>query len=269
MTKIGLALGGGAALGWAHIGAIRALEAADIHADVVAGTSIGSVVAACIATAKLDTLEEIARSIDVGGMLRYLDVDFRRGGLLGDKGIRRELTRHFGDIDIADLPKPYAAVAADLYSGEEVVLNSGPLTEAIRASITIPGVWSPVERDGRLLADGGMVSIVPAAACRLLGADRIIAVSLQSDYVGYARSVGLEPGKPLPFGASFRIARLSISLILQRLAQYKLALDGADVVIAPKLGHIDPSDFTGAEELIELGHQAAQDALPAIREILD
>ncbi|RME63518.1 MAG: patatin [Alphaproteobacteria bacterium] len=267
-ARIGLALGGGAALGWAHIGVLRALEDARVPIDAVAGTSIGAVVAACVAEDKLDHLEDIARSITAGTVLRYLDLSFARGGVLGGRPIVRELKRHFGTLRIEELAKPFAAVAADLVTGEEVWIREGSVVDAVRASIALPGVFTPMRLGARMLADGGLICPVPVAATRALGASHVIAVNLQGDYKGRAKSMGLKASGPLPRRATFHIARAGMGLMLRSLAQARLRLEPADVLINPQIGHVEVVDFRRADELIALGRQAAQAALPEILTIL-
>ena len=261
--RIGLALGGGAGLGWAHIGVVRVLEAEGIHADIVSGTSIGSIVGACVAADMLDDLEEIARELTFKEMLSLGQFGFKSGSLIGAGKIERRLRDHFGTLVIEQMPKPFAAVAADLYTGERVVFDEGDVVTALRASSAVPGVLPPVETGRMLLGDGGMVDPIPVSAARDLGADFIIAVDLQGDYEGRARRYGLSPdGKKN--GRALRTARAGWSMALQALSRARLELDQPDVIITPEIGHIDMVDFTKAHELIALGKKAALDELPSI-----
>ncbi|MFZ5608015.1 MAG: patatin-like phospholipase family protein [Pseudomonadota bacterium] len=266
--RIGLVLGGGAALGWAHIGVLRTLMAAGVPIHSVTGTSIGAVVAAALAEDKLDHLEELARNVTVGTILRYLDPSFRRGGMLGGRTITAELKRHFGNKRIEELATPFCAVATDLVTGEEIWLREGPVVEAVRASIALPGIFTPVRRGPHILADGGLVNPVPVAAGRALGADKIIAVNLQADYKGRAAAAGLSPEGPLPKRAGVSITRASVGLLLRTLTKLRLDVDAPDVLIAPTIGHVDVADFRRAAELIRLGREAAHGALPEIERLL-
>ncbi|GAB4151039.1 MAG: patatin-like phospholipase family protein [Sphingomonadales bacterium] len=266
--KLGLSLGGGAALGWAHIGVLHALKDAGIPIHAVAGTSIGAVVGACLAEDKLEHLEEIARSVTVGTVLRYLDLSFTRGGMLGGKPIVRELTRHFGTLRIEELAMPFAAVAADLVTGEEVWIRDGSVVAAVRASIALPGVFTPMRMGERILADGGLICPIPVAATRALGVDKVIAVNLQADYRGRAKAMGLKPHGPLPRRAAFNITRASMGLMLRSLTRARLAVDPADVLINPQIGHVEVGDFGRADELIAQGRAATEAALPTIRALL-
>lgn len=261
--KIGLALGGGAGLGWAHIGVVRVLEAEGIHADIVSGTSIGSIVGACVAANKLDELEEIARELTFKEMLSLGEFGFKTGGLIGAGKIEKRLRAHFGPLSIEHMAKPFAAVASDMYTGERVVFDEGDVVTALRASSAVPGVLPPVETGRMLLADGGMVDPIPVSAARDLGADFIIAVDLQGDYEGRARRYGLSPeGKKS--GKALKMARAGASMALQALSRARLEIDQPDIVITPEIGHIDLVDFTKAHELIAHGKKAALDELPSI-----
>ncbi|MBO6503473.1 MAG: patatin-like phospholipase family protein [Kordiimonadaceae bacterium] len=261
---IGLALGGGAGLGWAHIGVINVLQEEDIPIDVVSGTSIGSIVGACVAADIIDELETIAREVTLKEMLSMGEFGFSQGSLIGGGRIERRLRDHFGTATIEELQLPFAAVAADLYSGERIVLDAGDVVTALRASSAIPGMLPPVETQHLLLVDGGIVDPVPVAAARELGADKIIAVDLQGDYEGRSRRLGFDPINGKPAMAALKTARAGWSLALKSLSQANLAADRPDVTIVPRIGHIDMADFTQADELIALGKKATYDMLTEI-----
>ncbi|WP_308909791.1 patatin-like phospholipase family protein [Pseudokordiimonas caeni] len=267
---IGLALSGGAGLGWAHIGVIRALQEENIPIGAVAGTSIGAIVGAGVALDRLDLVEETARALSFRSMLRMGEFTFRTGGLIGTNKIEQELRRHFGDVLIEDLPIPYAAVAADMISGDRVILDGGDLVMALRASSAIPGVFPPVTTSRMLLADGGMVDPVPVAVARSLGAAHVVAVDLQGDYIGRAQRMGLEAeglGTRMP--GPLKMARAALFMTMRTLGRVRMAHEGADVVITPKIGHVDVADFTKADELIALGRLAGRQAIPEILDILE
>lgn len=256
---IALALGGGAALGWAHIGVVRTLVERGVRIDAVAGTSIGAVVAACVAANKLDALEELALSATGLTVLRYLDVSFR-GGMLGGRTIERQLRRHFDGLQMEDLPLPCATVAADLITGAEVVLRDGPVVEAVRASMAIPGIFKPVMRKGHVLADGGLVNPVPVSAARQISACPVIAVNLQGDYVNRAAAAGFRKAAGSTRLSAIRTTRASLGLLLSSLANHVLAANPPDLVITPAIGHIDVGDFTRAGDLIQAGRRATEAA---------
>jgi NTE family protein len=263
-VKLGLALGGGAGLGWAHIGVVRALQQEGIEADIISGTSIGSIVGACVAADILDDLEALARDVTFKEMLLMSEFGFSQGSLIGARKIGKRLREHFGTLTIEAMPKPFAAVAVDLYSGEKVVFDEGDVVTALLASSAVPGVLPPVQTGHMLLADGGLVDPVPVQAARDLGADIIIAVDLQGDYEGRARHQGFHAESGRSGRAFMKTARVGVALLLRSLSDARLALDKPDHVIAPRIGHIDVMDFRRADELIALGRQAGIEELPSI-----
>jgi len=194
--RIGLALGGGAARGWAHIGAIRVLEEAGIRPDIVTGTSIGAVIGAAAIAGKLDPLEAFARSLTRRNVMGLIDPVFGSGGLIGGRRLVRLLKRDLGDVRIEDLDRDFLCVSTELGTGHEIWLRSGALVPALRASFALPGVFQPVQIGGRWLVDGALVNPVPVSACRALGARVVIAVNLHSDIFGRGTTVvhAMPPG---------------------------------------------------------------------------
>lgn len=181
--KIGLALGSGAARGWAHIGIIQALEEMGIHVDVVAGCSIGAYVGAAYASDKLEPLGEWASSLTEWQVLRLMGVGIlKRGGLASGQKVFEALEDKFCKTSFEDLSKPLGIVATDLYSGKEVAFLTGPVGQAVRASCAIPALFPPVAYEGRWLVDGAVVNPVPVNLCRQLGADFVFAVNLSADF---------------------------------------------------------------------------------------
>ncbi|MCB1768492.1 MAG: patatin-like phospholipase family protein, partial [Candidatus Competibacteraceae bacterium] len=179
--RLGIALGSGAARGWAHIGILRALEEIGIVPDIVAGTSIGALVGAAYASNRLDRLEQWVTRIDWWEIIRYMDL--RLGGVEGER-LMQAFRERVEDAPIESLPKPFGAVATDLHTGREVWFQKGPLLEAVRASIALPGLFSPVRYQDRWLVDGGLVDPLPISLCRAMGAEQVIAVNLNGDIVG-------------------------------------------------------------------------------------
>jgi len=175
--KIGVALGSGGARGWIHVGVLQALKDAGMEPDIVAGCSMGALVGGAFAAGWLDDLEEWAVTITRLDIVRLLDVDITNGGLIDGNRIKQFLQDFKGDISVGDLEKPYMAIATDLNTGREVWLQDGSLFDAIRASVSIPGLLTPFKLDGKWLVDGGLTNPVPVSACRALGADIIIAVN--------------------------------------------------------------------------------------------
>ena len=180
--KIGLALGSGAARGWAHIGVIQALEEMGINIDIVSGCSIGSYVGASFASGKLPELAEWVESLTDWQVYALMGVGFHKGGLMSGLKVFQALQENFSFETFEELNKPFAAVATDLYSGREVNFLSGSVIEAVKASCAIPGLFPPLLFKNRWLVDGGVVNPVPVNMCRLLGADVVIAVNLSADF---------------------------------------------------------------------------------------
>ncbi len=285
--KIGLALSSGMSRGWAHIGAIRALEKMGFHFDVIAGCSIGALVGGCYLAGKLDELEEWARALNKRKILGFLDMRLRSGGLIGGNKLMDELMQHVGPIKIESLPTPYAAMTTDLLSGHEVWLQRGELAEAMRASFSLPGVFPPVKIENRWLADGALVCPLPVAACRALGADMVIAINLNADIIGKSRrpnmnmgNMGFDPASLVDKkedhkfpgmeslarrifrhdydGPSiFGVMTASLNIMQDRITRSRLAGDPPDVHIAPRLGHLGLMEFDSADESIAEGTAAA------------
>ncbi len=294
--KIGLALGAGIARGWAHIGVLERLTAAGIAPDIICGTSIGALVGGTHVAGKLDALEDWARKMTRGRMLRYLDLGLGRGGILGGNRLRRTLQEQCAGIMIEDLPCRFAAVTTELATGHEIWLQKGSLVDAITASYALPGVFPPVNVNGRWLVDGAMVNPVPVSVCRALGARLVIAVNLNSDTFGTSNlatemidenlkfdellsRIRANPDEMLSpsalvmrqmFGRAedspsiFSVLLGTFNIVQDRLNRSRMAGDPADIDIAPKLGHIGLLEFDRAEEAIEEGRAAVERALPAL-----
>lgn len=266
---IALALGGGAALGWAHIGVLRALHRHNVHIGAIAGTSIGALAAVCQAADRLDVLEDIARSASIRTVLRYLDPHFRKGAMLGGRTIARQLDRHLGHARFEQLAIPCAVVAADLVAGEAVMINKGDVAEAVRASMALPGIFHPVLREGRVLVDGGVIMPVPVEAVRAIAPGLpVVAINLQNDYARRALAVGLRID-PKPALTSLSVLRSATGLMLSRLARQSLTLNPPDLELPLPVGHIDVRNFTRAHELIEIGMHAVEEAMPSIKALTD
>lgn len=264
---LGLALGGGAALGWAHIGVIEVLQDNGIEADIVAGTSIGALVGACYVSGNMPRLEGIARSITWFDILKAVDIKFWRSGLLGGDRIAELLSTHLGDLTFEDIAKPFGVVAADIANDKEVLIRSGPLVEAIRAAISLPGIFEPIIREDCVLIDGGVKNPVPVSACRQMGAEKVVAVNVTGDYKGIARATGVVSGKAFDAG-TFEVVTAAFAMVLNELTRARLVECPADLLITPKIGHIQPHAFNQADTLIELGRKAALESLPKLKSLL-
>lgn len=181
--KIGLALGSGSARGLAHLGVIRAIADAGIEVDFIAGTSMGALIGAIYASGKLDELEASFRDFDWKKSASFFDVVLPKSGLLDGAKVSELVRAHIHHETIEMLVKPFAAVATDIVSGEEVVIRSGDVIEAVRASISVPGIFTPVRSNGHILVDGGLTNPVPVSAARAMGADIVIAVDLNHEII--------------------------------------------------------------------------------------
>ena len=293
--RLGIALGSGSARGWAHIGVLRGLEQAGIVPDVVSGASIGALVGAAYASNRLDRLEEWVTQIDWWDIIRYMDL--RLGGVEGER-LMRAFRERVEDVPIETLPKPFGAVATDLHTGREVWFQEGSLVEAVRASIALPGLFSPVRYQDRWLVDGGLVDPLPVSLCRALGADRVIAVNLNGDIVGkhfsgrsprpalanpllarlsagwqamrgnnnHAREEQPEADEP---PGLFDVIAGSINIMQDRITRARMAGDPPDVVLAPRLAHLGLMDFDQASEAMAAGLECVRLHLPLVRNVLN
>jgi NTE family protein len=177
-SRIGLALGSGSARGLAHLGVIRALEEAGIEISFVAGTSIGALIGAAYASGRLDAMVSTFQEFNWKKTTAFFDVVFPKSGLIDGAKVGELVRTHINSEVIESLPIPFCAVATDIQTGEEVVISQGDVIEAVRASISVPGIFTPVRSNGRLLVDGGLVNPVPVSVVRSMGADVVIAVDL-------------------------------------------------------------------------------------------
>ena len=294
--RVGLALGGGAACGWAHIGILRALEAAGIVPDVICGTSVGALVGGVYLSGHLDLLEEWARGLNKMRIFRYLDFKLGGGGFIGGERLLALLKDDIGDLRIEDLGQAFAAVATELATGHEVWFRSGSLVEAMRASFAMPGVFPPVKVDGVWLVDGALVNPVPVSVCRAMGARMVIAINLNADIIGKAshpdeaprRAAELDAALPRAFWRGTRVNAVfrqlfageqegpgvfgvmvsSLNIIQDRLSRSRLAGDPPDVLLAPRLGHVGLLEFDRASESIEIAKAAVEAAMPALSDAL-
>lgn len=182
--RIGIALGSGSARGWAHIGVLKELAELGIKPDIVAGSSIGALVGAAYASNKLDEMEKVVTNLTWKEIVAYLDMSIIGGGLIQGDKLVNFFRQHIDETDIESLPHKFAAVATELNSGREVWLQDGDLLDAVRASSALPGLFTPVKKNNQWLIDGGIVDPVPVSLCRAMGADIVIAVSLNGGIVG-------------------------------------------------------------------------------------
>ncbi len=290
--RIGLALGGGAARGWAHIGVIRTLLKNNIVPDVIAGTSIGALVGGAWAAGRLDVLDAWCRSVTKRRVLGLMDFRIGQSGLINGGRLSRLMTQNFGDVDIETLDARFAAIATEVGSGHEIWITQGKLIDAIRASYALPGIFSPVKLSGRWLMDGALVNPIPVSAARALGARVVIAVNLNVDVFGRGTVIQALDNNEIPESVReprrimnplhlFRRDLLAdesgprgitsvmidaFNITQDRIARSRLAGDPPDLMISPKLGRIGLFEFHRAEEAIRLGEEATEKMLDEISE---
>jgi len=289
---IGLALGGGGARGFAHIGVIRTLLSHNVVPDIIVGTSIGAVVGGCYAAGRLDVLETWCRSLTKRRILSYLDISITRGGLIGGGKLVARLEESLCDLPIEALPIRFATICTEIGTGHEIWLSRGRLVDAMRASYALPGVFSPVSLDGRWLVDGALVNPVPVSAGRVFGARLVIAINLNTDVLGRSMIMSSDSPEPAPEPASERgglrgmfehtlkrqfvgaskrqgiptVMVDSFNIMQDRITRARLAGDPPDVMINPRVGHVGWFDFHRAQEAIDAGARATERALDEIGE---
>jgi len=263
--KIGLALGGGAARGLAHIGVLSVLEKEGIPIDLIAGTSIGSAVGSLYARLKsADYLKTAVVNMDLRQWAYLVDPALPHSGLIRGKRIINLLKSHLGgDIDFSDLNIPFACVATDVFTGEEIVINDGKVLEGIRASISIPAIFTVAKCQNRYLTDGGLVNPVPVSVVKQMGADFIIAVNVIPDLSDHRHRQTEEQLRKRKEPNILDTVLRSIYIATHALTRDSLKM--ADVGIEPHAGHIGMAEFHRASDLVYLGEIAAQDALPEIK----
>jgi NTE family protein len=290
-VKVGLALGGGAARGWAHIGVLRALHKAGIKPDIIAGTSIGAVVGGCYAAGHPDHLETWSLELTPKRIFGYLDFNLAGTGLISGQRLCNRLEQHLGDQTIEDLSTRFTAVATEVGTGHEHWLSRGHLVDAMRASYALPGVFKPVKINGRWLFDGALVNPIPVSVCRALGARYVIAVNLNFDILGRGSVISTpetcyaddddqlhaaaEETKNERRGVRALLHRQifgrgdgapgistvmvdAFNIVQDRIARSRLAGDPPDAMISPRLQDIGLFDFHRAEQAIQCGVESVE-----------
>ncbi len=302
--KVAIALGSGAARGWSHIGVINELRDLGIEPEIVTGSSIGALVGAAYAADQLERLEQWTRALDWRGILKYLDPTLRGGGLIqGDKLVDL-VVQYVEDLHFEDLPRPLGVVATELETGREVWFREGPVMAAVRASIGLPGLFTPLRHDGRWLVDGGLANPVPVSLCRAMGADVVIAVNLNGDILGrhfrqapgrpkgereaeeenlwdrltgqlksslnshkdmlFSRLLGEARGSP----GLYEVLASSINIMQDRITRSRMAGDPPDIIITPRLSQLGLMEFDRAALAIEEGRLAVRRMHPALESLL-
>ena len=288
--KVGLAFGSGSARGWAHIGAIEAIEEAGIPIHCIAGTSIGSFVGAVYATGDLQSLKDFALQMDWKKVMSYFDVVFPKSGFMDGKKVHELFSIHTDAKTFDDFKIPISMIATNLRTGKKVIINSGNIIEGIRASVSVPGIFTPVKRGNEWLVDGGLVDPIPVSVVKEMGADFVIAVDLNSDIVSPEQKKLRKVEKnPIPlkqrheiiqrisnqynnaekavksqmnkmFSSSEKTPNIidvmgtSIGIMQTQISRINLAMDPPDILIQPRLGDLRMFDFDQAERSIKEGY---------------
>jgi NTE family protein len=297
-VSIGLALGGGAARGFAHIGVLRTLNAHGIWPDVIAGTSIGAVVGGYYAAGRLDIFEDWCRQLTRRRILGYLDFKFGGSGLIGGGRLADRLEDTLGDTAFAELPLRLAVIATEVGTGHEIWLTRGRLGEAMTASYALPGIFPPKRIGGRWLMDGALVNPLPISAARALGARLVIAVNLNADNFGRGTIIqdhgpdaeddaireerlllrskrGLFRAERLIHRQFFGVSRRpglstvmieAFQVMQDRITRSRLAGDPPDVMISPRVGRVNLFEFHRARDIIAYGAEATEKSIEAIQE---
>lgn len=305
--KIGLALGSGSARGWSHIGVLEALLEEGIKPDIICGSSIGAFVGSAYVAGKLDDLKKWTLSLTRAKVVSLMDISIARGGLIKGDLILNFLQEMVGDKHIGQYPLPFTAIATEFMTGREIWLQEGPMHEAVRASISIPGILAPFKIGDNWLLDGGLVNPVPASACRALGAEVIIAVNLNGDLLGRGgiatemKRSQVSPGQQklqpelldklsnqIPKSIREKVLSLmpkllqpaensptyfdvltnALNIMEDRITRSRLAGDPPHVMLVPRLAHFSLMDFQRAEEAIQEGRVCVEQSLPLLRKFL-
>ncbi len=278
-NRIALALGGGAARGWAHIGVLRALDEAGVKIGMIAGTSIGALVGGCYLAGKLDELEDFARSLTMRRIAGLLDLTIGGGGLFGGMRLTKRMQEHLVGLNIEDLEHPFIAVATELKTGHEVWVHQGDLITALRSSYALPGIFEPVRCNGRTLIDGALVNPVPVSVCRAYEQALVVAVNLNYDIFGRSAVVKHAAGAATPSAEaagkpaadpSSRVGLPGVmvqafNIIQDRISRSRLAGDPPDLTLHPRINHIGLSEFHRAAESIERGYEEARSRIPELQ----
>ncbi|MGY0217659.1 patatin-like phospholipase RssA [Endozoicomonadaceae bacterium StTr2] len=281
--KLGIALGSGSARGWAHIGVLKALEELEIRPDVVAGCSAGSLVGVAWACDLLEPFEKWVRDLSWREVVGLMDVTLS-GGLVRGEKLMKFFRDNLGDQQIEDLPVQFATVATDMHSGNEIWIREGSMLEAVRASCTYPGLFSPVQREGRWLLDGGIVNPVPVSVCRAMGADIVIAVDLNAHLVGrhssgktdrkhadsWVNKIGNMFGGDEPDDAPgiMDVMSSGVNIMQDRITRSRMAGDPPNLLLAPYLHDFSMFDFDRSEEAIAEGRSVVMGARDRLHKLL-
>lgn len=296
--SIGLALGSGASRGWSHIGVIDALVAEGIEPDIVCGTSVGAMVGASYVAGNLEKLREWVLASSRADVYRFFDIKFSQSGFVDVDRLGKFIHEYVADktLEIDDLDKPFLAVSTCLNTGQEIWSRTGSVAKAVRASMSMPGLFPPVKDEEKWLVDGGLVNPVPVTPCRALGADIVIAVNLNADIIGkglrqsnvasaeeeegllrylkqqareYSSSLFSSDRQDASPPGLLSVISSSINIFQDRITRSRLAGDPADVVISPRLRDVGLLEFGKAAEAMKTGRECIERALPDIERVIE
>jgi NTE family protein len=267
--KIGLALSGGAAKGLAHIGVLKALKEAEVPIDILAGTSMGAMIGACFAKdGEISVVEGVALNTGLRQLAIMLDpkLSLLGKGLIRGQRVETLLRSLIGDVEFKDLKIPFAVVATDISTGQEVILSKGSVIKSVRASVSIPGIFVPATLEGRCLVDGGLTNPVPVEVLRDMGAEFVIAVNVIAEPTK-SKHAGLHAeGKIVKVPNIFNTLLQSFYIMEYEVIRERMLK--ADIIICPDVRHIEAFDFHKGEEAIASGYEAAKEAIPKIRKLI-
>ncbi len=287
-TRIGLALGSGSARGMSHIGVIRELETLGVKPDLVCGTSVGAIVGAFYVCGKLDEFESWVRGLDKWSIAKMMDISLiAGGGFIEGKLLVEFLEKYLGDTRIEDLSMPFATVATDMESGQEIWFKSGSIIKAVRASMALPVLLTPVKYADQWLLDGGLVNPVPVSVCRAMGAHVVISVNLNGDLVGKHLKIPPKDAEP-PVDTElslleklaakfednpvlsvfsketsnspgmFDVLASFIDIMQDRITRSRMAGDPPDIMLVPRTGDVGLLELDKAAEMIAAGRRCVR-----------
>jgi NTE family protein len=257
--KLGIALGGGGAKGYAHIGVLKTFTKFGIEFDVISGTSIGALVGAVYASGNLDKLEEIATKFSTVDIPLLLSPTISKQGFFSGKKMGEFLKEIIPESNIEELPKSYSAVCVDLNKPQIVTLTKGNLVTAVRASISIPGIFTPIKSGKQLLVDGGVLEPVPVEAARNMGADIVVAVDLLSKSKNY---------RDLQDATIIDIMQKTSIATQQALTKFRMQLHPPDLVIEPDISDLGILDFKNGKKVIKIGEAETKKMIPQIKKLI-
>jgi NTE family protein len=303
--KVGLALGSGAARGWSHIGIINGLAEMGIEPDIVSGSSIGALVGAAYAADELDLLQAWSCSLTWKEIIRFLDPTLLGGGLIQGDRLIEFISEYVKNLEFESLKRQLGVVATELETGREIWFREGPLMEAVRASISLPGLFTPLQHQGRWLVDGGLANPVPVSLCRAMGADIVIAVNLNGDILGkHLRNTSRQQDKSVEVKEDdlwgriagqvvnslsakkkelmnrllgenrdvpglYEVLASSINIMQDRITRSRMAGDPPDVILAPRMSKLGLMEFDEAEMAIDEGLKEIRRMRPALEQLFE